>query len=442
MSRVTPRQTSAGRIGSGPVKAVRGGGPCAGVLAALCRALAVWAMVTAWAAGAASGAAVARCDGLREPGFLDLGVAHAPPFVILEDGAPPTGLSVELWRRVETGLIEAGRIEGSHFVICDAIEQQERALTDGGLDLVLAPLTITPERLLSYGFSRQYFLSGLTIAARHSNEIAFSHALEVLVTTLFQPGTLRAVVLFLVLNLVLAVMIKWVLRDARRRPEEDRAPPGRLLTLVDPYLEAVERTLGLKGIGDAGFNLAGRALEMFMAIIGTALSAALLGVLTSAFVSAIGQSDRVDELDLTDERVGIESHSTAQEFLADAYEAAAGKPDDPECRPLSAAPLAGPGCVTEVSADKLLEALVADEVDRVIGDWAELTYLAGTGRFRGKVTVEQKVYRSEPLGWGYGSALTQDLRARIDSALIQQIRHGGWRRLAQRYLGSGSIAPD
>ena len=375
---------------------------------------------------------------------LDIGVSDAPPFIILQDGAPPSGLSVELWRRVEMQLIEEGAITGSRFVICESIAEQNRALTSGALDVVLSPLTITPERLSLHDMSRQYFLSGLTVAIPDSGEIAFEHALHVLGSTLIQPGTMRAILLFLFLNLVLAILIRWLLHDARGRATgaADDAAPGGLVGLVDPYIEAVERTLGLKGIGEAGYNVAGRVLEITMAIIGAVLSAALLGVLTSSFVSAIGQTDRMDVSELVAMRVGVVADSTAETYLMSAHQAS-GDDLSATCRALDdldGTPT-GPGCITAHTITELVNPLLDGTVEVVVGDWAELTYLSRLERYAGDIQVEDMVYLNEPLGWGYGRD-TPAMVQKIDAALVTITRDPYWRKLVQQHLGEGSISPD
>ena len=391
------------------------------------------------------------CSGADSPeGILDIGLSDAPPFVILKEGAPPGGLSVELWQRVEMGLIEDGLISGSRLVRCDAIKDINIALREGSLDMALSPLTVTTERLNIHDMSRQYFLSGLTVARLNSGQIAFDHALDVLASTLFQPGTMQAIILFLLFNLALAALIRLLLQDARGRPEGDgEGRTGVVSAYVDPFLEAIERTLGLKGISNASSKLAGRLLEIFMAIIGAALSAALLGVLTSAFVSAIGQTERLAADDLLDLHVGVVADSSAQDFLTHA----SGEDDakTTNCQPLVLAgdtPAGGtetdgsePGCSTTETITQLVDPLVDGKVDVVLGDWAELTYLSRIGSSAGKIRIEDLVFRNEPLGWGYGKNMT-DLSEQIDRALIEKIRSPDWRRLVQQHMGSGSISPD
>lgn len=383
----------------------------------------------------------AACSDSDSPaGILDIGLSDAPPFVILKKGVPPGGLSVELWRRVEAGLIEDGLISGSRLVRCDAIKEINIALREGSLDMALSPLTVTTERLDIHDMSRQYFLSGLTVATLNSGQIAFDHALDVLVSTLFRPGTMQAMILFLLFNLVLAILIRWLLRDARARSDADGAArPGAVVVYVDPFLEAIERTLGLKGISDASSNFAGRLLEIFMAIIGAALSAALLGVLTSAFVSAIGQTERLQADDLLEMHVGVVADSSAEDFLIHA----SGQDDATAdiCQPLGSAKGDGLHCSTTETITQLVDPLIDGTVDVVLGDWAELTYLSRIGSSAGEIKVEDLVFRNEPLGWGYGRTMT-DLVEHIDRELIENIRSPDWRRMVQQHMGSGSISPD
>jgi ABC-type amino acid transport substrate-binding protein len=98
-------------------------------------------------------------------------------------------------------------------------------------------------------------------------------------------------------------------------------------------------------------------------------------------------------------------------------------------------------CVTTPTWRDAMDALARGEVDAVLGDWAQLTYLARSGELAGEVTVQQSAFRLEPYGWGV-SPRRPALRAAIDRALIARVRSPGWRFVVQEYMGSGSISPD
>ena len=77
----------------------------------------------------------------------------------------------------------------------------------------------------------------------------------------------------------------------------------------------------------------------------------------------------------------------------------------------------------------------------MLGDWAQLTYLARLPDFAGKVSVQSETFRLEPYGWGV-SRRRPELRAAIDRALMARVRSTEWRFMVQEYMGSGSISPE
>ncbi len=85
--------------------------------------------------------------------------------------------------------------------------------------------------------------------------------------------------------------------------------------------------------------------------------------------------------------------------------------------------------------------LARGEVDAVLGDWAQLSYLSRLPKYAGQIAVQGATFRLEPYGWGV-SARRPDLRAAVDRALMQRLRSPEWRLLVQEYMGSGSISPE
>jgi ABC-type amino acid transport substrate-binding protein len=372
------------------------------------------------------------CIGSANPDVLTVGIRSFPPFVVIAPNDPPSGLSIELWERVERDLVRRGVILSAEYVVCESLDEIGQALARGDLDVVVAPLTITAERMALYDFSQSYFLSGLTIADRETGTLAFEEAIETLVSSLFHEGTLRAVLAFLVFNVVLALLIRWLLRDAAEREA------GRGLTgFGSSFAEAVERTLGLKGLSDRAASAAGRVLEIFMAIAGALLSAAFLGVLTTSFVSALGQGTVVPPEDLPGMRIAAVEGSTAAAFLAELYRADGGRM---ACgsNPL---PPGEPGCVLVQRLPDAIDTMLDDGADAVLGDWAALSWHERGRRYGGRIRVEPVIYRNDPFGWGL-TPTRPDLRRAVDAALIAQIRHPDWRQRVERHLGGGSISPD
>ncbi|HVL22390.1 MAG TPA: transporter substrate-binding domain-containing protein, partial [Amaricoccus sp.] len=205
--------------------------------------------------------AFAAC--LRPPGVdVAVGVRNAPPFVTDDPIRGRRGLNVEVWSSIERELQATGKIGRAAFVECP-LGDQLRALAAGTIDVVIAPLTITAERMDRFDFTHEYLSSGLTVATRAEGGIDFRYAARILRDTVGRRGVPTAILVFLLANLALAVVLRWALRREAAHAAEP-APPRQLPGLA---VETVVRTIGLKGMGDARSRSL-RALEILMAVVG------------------------------------------------------------------------------------------------------------------------------------------------------------------------------
>jgi ABC-type amino acid transport substrate-binding protein len=407
-----------------------------------------------------------------------IGVRDAPPFITEDAIRGQRGLIVDLWESVADELQAKGLIGTTEYVDCP-LGAQIQALASGSLDIVISPLTITAERMAIFDFTHQYLNSGLTIAQRASATIDFGYAAAILWETVTQPGVPRAILIFLALNFVLAAILARLLRghDDYEAIAAEPAP----LRLYRYSMEAVVRTIGLYGLGDTFRSTTAKTLEVAMAVVGAVLSATIFGVLTAAFIGSIGHTDAIEMQALPGYRVATLTESTSQQFLEQLSRGA--YTDTGASAPVEAAAAAGPAtgrrarfaglappdpagpapataaapdapvtcipaalaepwarCLTAQSWAEAMALLVAGEVDVVLGDWAQLSYLARLPAFAGRVEVQAEAFRLEPYGWGVSPARPA-LRAAVDRALVDRIRNPEWRFLVQEYMGDGAISP-
>ena len=400
------------------------------------------------------------CDAPQGNHDLVVAVRSAEPFTYIGPDGMPRGFAVDLWHSVSTDIDKT-----TAFVNCDSIDAQEQGLRRGTVDVVISPLTITSERMLTYDFSQQYLSSGLTLAVAQDGAIDFEAAIETITDTVFQPTVARAIILFLLLNLVTAFLLRAFMLNLVTGPEDD-PPPGAVRTWMAYMLEAIARTSGLKGIGDGFATLMGKVFEMIMAVVGTALSAMILGVITSAFVGAIGENPPVSAQALPGLKIAVLRCSTAQEFLRRETTEAAFRADEGSDKQIKLKARAEwlacaghnnntqkveimpgdglPGGVVLTPTWKEgVEELYQGNVEAVLGDWVALSYMSRRSPYDGQITVQESVYRNEPYGWAISRASgTEELRRAIDSALIVRMRDTDWRKRIENTLGSGAIAPN
>ena len=387
---------------------------------------------------ALAGPLLADCADPRPETDTAVGIRPAMPFVTFDRHDTPQGLAIQIWDRVRTTLEARGQdglIGEVEFIDCPSIEDQGAALAEGRLDVVISPLTITAERMEDYDFSQQYLGSGITVMQRSSSAIDFAHATATIVETLLRPGVVMAVAGFLAFNLVVAYLMYWALK-IEGRPLHGRTRFARTLSHV---LETVIRTAGLKGAGDFKSAI-GRILEIFMAVVGTALSATIFGVLTSAFVGAIGQPAAVALTRLPETRIATLEDSTSQTFLEATQAQYFPDREAALCAPADAA---GPHtrCLLTPTWVEAVELLANGKVAMVLGDWVQLSFLANIPRYAGELSVQGRTYLSEPYGWGIAPD-RQELRRAIDSALIEEMRQPSWRKMIEDALGTASISPE
>jgi ABC-type amino acid transport substrate-binding protein len=358
---------------------------------------------------------------------LRIGIREAPPFVVDDDLRGLRGLSIDLWESVAAGI---GLENGYVYVECP-LSAKIPALEDGALDVVISPLTITSERTERFDFSVQYLSSGLVVARLQTEGIDFRYAGQILWNMLMQQRTVIAVLSFIALNILLAYAVSRRVKGTSDEDAPDR-PMGRGAFFM---YETMARTSGLKSLENAFPTATGRLLEAAMVVVGLTFSAGVFSVLTTSFINSVDRTETVawDELPL--HRVATLANSTGQSFMENRVEADAlfrcdrTLPKDKET-----------GCLIAPSWDAALQHLQAGDVDVVLGDWLQLTYLARSGAYP-RVQIQPRSFVSEPYGWGI--TLEQDaLRRKIDREILARLRHVQWRELVQEYLGEGSISPQ
>ena len=406
------------------------------------------------------------CPSGRPTGDLVVALRHnAVPFTDFNDSGRATGFNVALWKEVaDTLRVPDGqggfRKPEVNLIECDKINRQEAALVAGNIDIVISPLTITSARMQKYDFSQQYISSGLSVAVPARSAIDFTAATKIIRETVFSSTVAAAIIAFLTFNLILAALIRWILFSP-----EDQNAGGAFGSWIRAILEAFMRTFGLQGINGEYRSAISKIFEIFMAIVGTALSATILGVLTSAFVGSVGSQSDLNARQLASMRVATIHCSTAQTLLRQQYEELAKGIDqaDPQSLALDER-INALFCTQTSSANgipeietisgldgeiKLVDSwasamalLAAGKVDAVLGDWVALTYLSRQN-YEGQIDVLPSYYRNEPYGWGISrTSVSEDIRRDIDRALISNMRDATWRAKLEGALGAGAVSPN
>jgi ABC-type amino acid transport substrate-binding protein len=312
----------------------------------------------------------------------------------------------------------------------------------------------------NYDFSQQYISSGLAVAVPARSAINFDIAAKIIRKTLSSSNVAAVIIAFLTFNLVIAALIRWIVFS----PDERNAG-GKFGIWIRAVLEALVRTVGLRGVGNDYISAASKLLEIFMAVVGTGLSATLFGLLTSAFVGSVGNQDDINPIELTTMRVATIYCSTAQTLLRQQYKkltkiihlndpqkqlvndrvnalfcpkTSAGK-EIPTIEPIEG--LEGQILLVD-SWSTAMALLAAGKVDAVLGDWVALTYLSRQN-YEQQIRVLPSAFFNEPYGWGISRAsVSEDIRSDIDRALINNLRDVAWRIKLEGALGAGAVSPN
>lgn len=427
--------------------------------------------------------AAVSCDvqaSCKKPGeYVDVavGIRHAPPFITHDEIRGRSGLGIVLWRSIQNQLQRDNVIGKTQYIECSLHDQLE-ALQKGELDVVISPLTVTADRLADFEFTHQYLASGITVAQKRGNTIRFARAWSILKETVTRPGVPLSILVFILINMVLAVLVARALRS--HVDFEVINHESRFLRVVRIFLETICRTTGLLEMSSEFRSTLSKMLDATMSVIGIMLSATIFGVLAAAMIGSIGSQSSVSLEELVDMRVVTLGNSTSMHFLEDisrgwdghfdAFDNQAGAEGDagatavpgPRRRLLESAidaddhdsvPAAGDSkpircqpadeasekdrCITATSWSRAMRLLADGRADAILGDWAQLSYLANQPGYADSITVQSEVFRNEPYGWGI-NAKRPELRLSIDRALMSRLRNPQWRSFVQQYLGSDS----
>lgn len=143
----------------------------------------------------------------KEKDELVVGVKHSPPFLIEKDEKIERGVAHDLWIKLaeEQGLeyrFEKYDLNG----LLNALEEER-------IDISIAPLTVTSERLERMDFTQPLYISNLAIATRQQGE----NQILLFLWNFFSWDFLRATFLLITVILIFGLLLWWV--ERRKNPE-------------------------------------------------------------------------------------------------------------------------------------------------------------------------------------------------------------------------------
>lgn len=139
---------------------------------------------------------------------LTVGVKSSPPFIIANEAASYTGLSIDLWETVSDRLGLNYRYK--EYDLSGLLQ----ALESGEVDVAISPLTVTSERLERFPFSQPYYITNLAIATQSKSGGSFWAFIQ----NFFSRQFFAAIGLLLLVILIFGVL-EWLF-ERKRNSEE------------------------------------------------------------------------------------------------------------------------------------------------------------------------------------------------------------------------------
>jgi len=345
-------------------------------------------------------------DGGAEPRpKLAVGTKVVKPFAFKSADGRWTGISVDLFEEMTRDF--GYEIEWRESPSTDALVDEVAA---GRVDLAVAAITMTPARAERVDFTNSMYQSGLGIAVRSEPQGAWAAFRQLL-----SVEAIGGVAFFLGVLVGVGVLV-WLLE---RRNNPDFEPQPRAGIWSGFWWSAV--TMTTVGYGDkAPKTVPGRILGliwMFASII-----------LISSFTAAVASELTADRINST--------VSGAGDLHRVKVGAKAGESPDRVLRGMGITPQSY-GSVADG-----LAALANGEIDAFVHDAPVLQYEIVTGsELAGRVSVLPRTMRVEE----YGIAVARpedpnrrnDLRDRLNKALLASKIDGRLEEISRRYLGDG-----
>lgn len=327
---------------------------------------------------------------------LAVGTKEAPPFSMKDNNGRWTGISIDLWRQIATELNLT-----YEFLELNQINLLE-CLTNGSIDVVVANLTITPERLDRFDFTYPFYTTGLGIAVPLKGE----NALIYIIKQLFSWTVLNILIMILLVLLIVSIMVWFFERNLNSEHFG-----GNTLEGIGSAFWFSAVTMTTVGYGDKHPKTTGGRIVsliwMFIAVIVVSLfTATITSMLT---VKQLKTSVRGLE-DLKKNLLGTMPYTTSESFLKNSLIS----------------------FKTYKSVEEGLEAVTQGEIKAFVYDAPELRYMIKQ-KFQGKLEVLPNTYSQE----NYGIALVNNspLRKSINQVLLQKIRNQEWQETLYHYLG-------
>jgi ABC-type amino acid transport substrate-binding protein len=204
---------------------------------------------------------------------LRVGIKPVPPFVIKGPGNEYTGISIDLWKEIATTIDV-----DFDFVELSNTDQLIQACEQDDIDLAIAAITMTADRLKRVDFSNTMFNSSVSVAVRVERAGLFDTLL------LFFNSWLVDVLVTLTIVLIFIGTVVWLV-EMKKNPEFPRNPIRGIgqgiwwatVTMTGVgYGDTVPRSLAGRLLGMTWMFLSVLMISMFTATVASSLTSQTL----------------------------------------------------------------------------------------------------------------------------------------------------------------------
>lgn len=231
---------------------------------------------------------------------LKIGVSGSEPFI--ENIGQQTGISLEIWQDIAN----MGNLDYK-LIPYQGVPNALTDLSNGELDAVVGPISITPERARHVKFTQPYYQSSISIMSRSESPTLFQR-LKLLLSKRF----LYAVLGFLCMLAIVGFLF-W-LAERHRNPDEFSSSPVK--GIGDGMWCAIV-TMTTTGYGDiAPRTLKGRVIAGCWMVICIAFATTMVAGISSTLALSASNVKTISKAEqLNDQKVAVVKNSPAAAFV-------------------------------------------------------------------------------------------------------------------------------
>lgn len=236
---------------------------------------------------------------------LQVGIAGSSPFIIKNKGYFE-GISFEIWKAL------AAQADWQYTTqYFDNVSDGVAALQNGGLDILVGPISITSERAGVLSFSQPYFQSSLSIMSNNANQSVWDR-----IAPFFSQRLLIAVFLFLFILAIVGTLV-WI-AERHASPEQFPIEPARGIA-NGMWLAIV--TMSTTGYGDkAPVTFWGRIIMGSWMVISIIFATTMVAGIASTLTLTGIQSSVIANIEqLSNKKVAVIKNSPAVDFVKEYY---------------------------------------------------------------------------------------------------------------------------